>query len=99
MSLEEEKVRLIPESRIHYVRVIEKNGEIEVKPVIDLKKYVYDFLKKHGPTTREILSKATSIPRTTLYDVLDKLILANKVRKLIEREKRKGRPRVYYEAI
>lgn len=99
MSVKDEDIKIVPESKIHYVKVIRKNGKINLKPILDLPVYVYNFLKEHGSMTRNALSKLTGIPRTTLYDVLNKLILNNKIRKIIEKKGKRGRPKVYYEVI
>lgn len=69
----------------------------EHKVISSIKDYLLEVLKDRGPITREELSVRTGIPRTTLYDTLDKLILKNKVYKFTEQVKKRGRPKVYYE--
>lgn len=61
----------------------------------DLESYLLKILQQ-GPMTRGQLSKATDIPRTTIYDVLVKLILQNKVEKFTKNNNKPGRPKVYY---
>lgn len=69
----------------------------EHKVTANIKEYLLEVLKDQGPITREELSTHTGIPRTTLYDTLDKLILKDKVYKFTQPTKKRGRPRVYYE--
>jgi predicted ArsR family transcriptional regulator len=63
----------------------------------DLKELVTDLLKNQGPLTRGEMVDITGIPRTTLFDTLDKLILSGKVDKYKMKLAKKGRPTVYYE--
>ncbi|MEM2907102.1 MAG: helix-turn-helix domain-containing protein [Candidatus Odinarchaeota archaeon] len=71
----------------------------EVKSKLDLKNTILDLLGKHGPLTRDDMVEFTGIPRTTLYDSLDKLILSGKVEKYVLKVNKKGRPTVYYELV
>ncbi|MHA1409685.1 MAG: helix-turn-helix domain-containing protein [Candidatus Odinarchaeia archaeon] len=73
-------------------------GIVQTRPKGDLKEYVYNLLKERGALTRSQMVELTGIPRTTLYDTLDKLILQGKVEKYKLKEKKKGRPTVLYEA-
>ena len=67
--------------------------------VEEKKQLVLQVLKERGPITRNELSKITGIPRTTLYDLLTKLILEGKVEKYALRDGRRGRPKIYWEAV
>jgi len=58
-----------------------------------------EILKKHGPLTRDQLAKITGLPRTTIYDKLSKLLLQKKVIKKPEERKKRGRPKIYWEAV
>lgn len=82
----------VPERRVYTYTA---GGEYKVTD--NLREYILDVLKNQGPITREELSIHTGIPRTTLYDTLDKLILKNKVYKFTQHSKKRGRPKVYYE--
>lgn len=58
-----------------------------------------EILKKHGPLTRDQLAKITGLPRTTIYDKLSKLLLQKKVIKKSEERKKRGRPKIFWEAV
>ncbi len=73
--------------------------ESTVKSRLDLKNVILDLLEKHGALTRSEMVEYTGIPRTTLYDTLDKLILSGKVEKYVLKINKKGRPVVYYELV
>ncbi|MFX1514895.1 MAG: helix-turn-helix domain-containing protein [Promethearchaeota archaeon] len=53
-------------------------------------------LSEIQPTTRTELCKKTGIPRTTIYDALNRLILKKVVIKFSTPRKTKGRPKVFY---
>lgn len=63
----------------------------------DLKEFLINLLNKHGPLSRNQMVDLTGIPRTTLFDALDKLILEERVEKYKLKLNKKGRPVVYYE--
>ncbi|MFW9882358.1 MAG: helix-turn-helix domain-containing protein [Candidatus Thorarchaeota archaeon] len=48
------------------------------------------------PATRMEICKLTGIPRTTIYDSLDRLILKRMVVKYSISSRHRGRPKVYY---
>ncbi len=73
--------------------------EVQLKSRSDLKSIIIDLLMKHGPLTRNDMVEYTGMPRTTLYDALDKLILSGKVEKYVLKINKKGRPTVYYELV
>lgn len=83
-----------PEGRV-YTYIV--GGEHKVTS--NIKEYLIEVLKDRGPITREELSVHTGIPRTTLYDTLDKLILKNRVYKFTQPTRKRGRPKVYYEIV
>jgi len=55
-------------------------------------------LLKEGPQTRDQLVKKTTLPRTTLYDGLRKLIIRNEVKKypVYATDRSRGRPQVLF---
>jgi len=57
---------------------------------------VLGALSEIQPTTRTELCKKTGIPRTTIYDALNRLILKKVVIKFSTPRKTKGRPKVFY---
>lgn len=57
---------------------------------------VMGALSEIQPTTRMELCKKTGIPRTTIYDALNRLILKKVVIKYSNPRKTKGRPKVFY---
>ncbi|MFW9906656.1 MAG: helix-turn-helix domain-containing protein [Candidatus Thorarchaeota archaeon] len=57
---------------------------------------VLNALSEIQPTTRTELCKKTGIPRTTIYDALNRLILKKVVIKFSTPRKTKGRPKVFY---
>jgi len=57
---------------------------------------VLGALSEIQPTTRSELCKKTGIPRTTIYDALNRLILKKVVIKFSTPRKTKGRPKVFY---
>lgn len=83
--------------------IIEDNSvftSIEIKkPVGNLKDIILELLGMQGPLTRDSIVELTGIPRTTLFDTLDKLILKGKIEKYTLKANRKGRPTVFYELV
>jgi predicted ArsR family transcriptional regulator len=74
----------------------EYKGRGNFTPAISLKELVLRKIEELGPIKRKDLSKAMGVPRTTLYDVLVKLMLAEQVRKYSVSQKTRGRPWVFY---
>ena len=58
---------------------------------------VLGALSEIQPSTRMELCKKTGIPRTTIYDALDRLILKKVVIKYSTPRRSKGRPKVFYQ--
>ncbi|MEX2718693.1 MAG: helix-turn-helix domain-containing protein [Candidatus Sigynarchaeota archaeon] len=58
-------------------------------------------LKEGGPLTRDQLVKKLSIPRTTIYDGLKKLMQRDEVKKypFYQAERARGRPRVLFSLL
>lgn len=69
------------------------------EPGIDIKEYLFQVIEKSGPITRGEIKELTSIPRTTIYDTIVKLILLKKIKKFTVSNKKRGRPKVYYKII
>ena len=63
----------------------------------DTDRIVLSALSEIQPTTRSELCKKTGIPRTTIYDALNRLILKKVVIKFSTPRKTKGRPKVFYQ--
>ncbi|MFX0013556.1 MAG: helix-turn-helix domain-containing protein [Promethearchaeota archaeon] len=57
---------------------------------------VLGALSEIQPSTRMDLCKKTGIPRTTIYDALNRLMLKKIVVKFSPPRKTKGRPQVFY---
>ena len=60
---------------------------------------VLNILQKNGPKTRQELVNITSIPRSTLYDSLLRLILKEKVIKYSEKPDGPGSPKVFFRSM
>jgi predicted transcriptional regulator len=60
---------------------------------------VYNTLRGSLPITRPELSELTGIPTSTLYYILNRLILRGLIKKDEEKNNKKGRPRIFYEII
>lgn len=69
------------------------------EPSINIKEYLFKMIADKGPITRSELTKATGIPRTTIYDTIVKLMLDEQIQKYSVPSKRRGRPRVFYEVV
>lgn len=74
------------------VYILSKDQNKQVK----LEDLLVQLLMEKGPLTREELVKLTSIPRTTLYDNLAKLISKGIVTKETIPRNTKGRPKVVF---
>lgn len=77
----------------------EYKGKGVFEPARNIKEYLYKTIAKNQPITRPELVKITGIPRTTIYDSLIKLILAEEVKKYSVHNKKRGRPRIFYEVV
>ncbi|NHI94936.1 MAG: hypothetical protein EAX96_20775 [Candidatus Lokiarchaeota archaeon] len=67
------------------------------EPPINPEKFVYETIKRSGPITRDELSKLTGIPRTTIFDIITKQVRLDQVKVREVSNKRRGRPKKYYE--
>ena len=74
-------------------------GRGSFEPNIDIKEFLLNIIEKSGPITRGEIKEITSIPRTTIYDTIVKLILMKKIKKFTVSNKKRGRPKVYYKVI
>ena len=63
---------------------------------ISIEDYLIKILSDKGPITRGTLASLTNIPRTTLYDILAKLISNGTVEKKPVRTKKRGRPKILF---
>ncbi|MHA1129301.1 MAG: hypothetical protein ACTSQI_20155 [Candidatus Helarchaeota archaeon] len=73
-------------------------GRGSFEPAINIKEYLSKLIADKGPLTRSDLSNLTGIPRTTIYDTIVKLMLDKQIQKYSVPSKKRGRPRVFYEA-
>lgn len=63
---------------------------------ISIEDYLVKILSDKGPITRGTLTSLTNIPRTTIYDILAKLISSGTVDKKPVRTKKRGRPKILF---
>ncbi len=66
-------------------------------PITPLEDQLMDLLKE-GPLTRDQMVKKLSVPRTTIYDGLKKLMVRNCVTKypLYSEDRGRGRPKIAF---
>lgn len=69
------------------------------KPVatLGIGDYIIKLLRTKGTLTRGEITTLSGIPRTSVYDTLTKLLLTGVIDKYIDRDGRRGRPRIYYQ--
>ena len=77
----------------------EYKGRGEFDPDIEIEKYLFEIIKLNGDMTRKELADLTKIPRTTIYDSIEKLIYEGIIEKYAVSNKKRGRPKVYYRII
>lgn len=77
----------------------EYKGRGEFEPDIEIEKYLFEIIKLNGDMTRKELADLTKIPRTTIYDSIEKLIYEGIIEKYAVSNKKRGRPKVYYRII
>jgi DNA-binding MarR family transcriptional regulator len=63
---------------------------------VPIEQFLVKILAEKGPITRSTLASLTNIPRTTLYDILAKLIMKGQVDKKPVRTKQRGRPKILF---
>ncbi|MFX1285363.1 MAG: helix-turn-helix domain-containing protein [Promethearchaeota archaeon] len=68
----------------------------DVKITNETDRIILGALSEIQPSTRMDLCKKTGIPRTTIYDALNRLMLKKVVVKYSTPRKSKGRPKVFY---
>ncbi len=59
-------------------------------------KKIYKFLAKKGPLTRTELAKETGLSRSTLFDVLNRLMIRGLIERFSEERQTRGRPKVFF---
>ncbi|MHA1269802.1 MAG: helix-turn-helix domain-containing protein [Candidatus Helarchaeota archaeon] len=69
------------------------------EPEIKIEDYLIEIIKENGDMTRKELAELTRIPRTTIYDTIEKLIYEGKIEKYAISDKKRGRPKIYYRYI
>ncbi len=71
------------------------------KSISPIEAQLLSILKDGGPLTRDQLVKKMSVPRTTIYDGLKKLITRNEVKKypFYQAERSRGRPQVLFSLL
>jgi len=85
----------IEETKQNSSKVLKDIDESTFENVNDF--VVVTELSKNGSMTRSELVQVTNIPRTTIYDALDRLILDGYVRKYSKKSGGRGRPKVYFD--
>ena len=71
--------------------------EEEANKHIPIEEFLLNLLESKGPITRGTLVSLTNIPRTTLYDVLSKMIMKGKIEKKPIRTDKRGRPKILFQ--
>ena len=72
-------------------------GEEEaIEEKVPIEEFLSEILEEKGPITRGTLVSLTNIPRTTLYDILSKMIMKGKVEKKPIKSKKRGRPKILF---
>lgn len=76
----------------------ERAESIKKTPHSTLEKQLIQILEG-GPKTRDQMVKKTGIPRTTVYNNLEKLIIRKEVKKfpLYPNERARGRPKIIFQ--
>ena len=69
------------------------------EPSIKIDYFIIEIIKGKGDLTRKDLADLTKIPRTTIYDTIEKLIFNGKIEKYSILDRKKGRPKIYYRII
>ena len=88
------------ESLSAFLSQYQYQGDGDFLPDIDIKSYLHSVIQKSGPLTRSEIVDLTSIPWTTVYDNLVKLLMKKKVMKFSVKIRRtKGRPKIYYKVM
>ncbi|MGC9777897.1 MAG: hypothetical protein HZR80_01480 [Candidatus Heimdallarchaeota archaeon] len=63
---------------------------------VPIEEFLVKILLEKGPITRNTLASLTNMPRTTLYDILAKLIMKGQVEKKPVRTNKRGRPKILF---
>jgi len=75
---------------------LKRSNLSDIKITNETDQIVLGALSEIQPSTRMDLCKKTGIPRTTIYDALNRLMLKKVVIKYSTPRKSKGRPKVFY---
>lgn len=75
-------------------------SDLNIKSITPIEETLLGILKE-GPSTRDQLCEKLGLPRTTVYDGLEKLIKRNKVMKypIWATERSRGRPQVAFSLL
>ncbi|MFW9906901.1 MAG: helix-turn-helix domain-containing protein [Candidatus Thorarchaeota archaeon] len=65
----------------------------------DLDRVLFEILKAYGPLSRPELVQLTGVPRSTIYDSLERLILKGLVAQYSEKKSPVGRPTSIFDAL
>ena len=65
----------------------------------DISKILLNFIASNGPITRNEIHEQTGIPRTTIFDNIQRLINAKKIEKYKKSTNRPGRSKVFYKIL
>ncbi|MFX1283459.1 MAG: helix-turn-helix domain-containing protein [Promethearchaeota archaeon] len=65
----------------------------------DLERILFEVLKSYGPLTRSELVHFTGIPRSSIYNCLQRLVVKGFVVQYTEKRSRTGRPTTVFDAI
>jgi len=83
LSFKDDKVQLFPKREVDFSNHNDK--------------VVFEAVKLNQPINRSGLCQLTNIPRSTVYDALNRLMLNKLVLKSKEQRTSRGRPSVFYE--
>jgi len=72
------------------------DDDLKDKKYLPIEEFLINILNKQGPIARSELASLTKIPRTTLYDVLARLISKGLVEKKPVHIQKRGRPKVLF---
>ena len=64
-----------------------------------LRQDIQDWILRLGGATRQQLVDRTGIPRTTIYEILKKMIVEGSIKKEAVHSHKKGRPKVLFKLV
>jgi predicted HTH transcriptional regulator len=68
-------------------------------PPANVEDIIFKVLGAKGDMTRSEMKELTKIPRTTIYDTIERLIYEEKIEKYPVFNKARGRPKIFYRLI